>query len=245
MENDFSDYVIYVDESGDHGLVSIDQQYPIFVLVFCIFKKQDYLATVQKVQQFKFHHFGHDMVILHESDIRRDRGDFKMLKSKERKNVFINDITNIIEDETFTVISAIIDKNRLKQKYTHANNPYHIALSFCIERAYLFLKENNNSNKTTHIIFEQRGKNEDDELELEFRRVCGGSNYFNEMLPFEFVKADKKSNSTGLQFADLLARPIGLSKLKPNQDNRAFKVVKKKFRSHNGCTDGYGLKVFP
>ena len=72
MENDFSDYVIYVDESGDHGLVSIDQQYPIFVLVFCIFKKQDYLATVQKVQQFKFRHFGHDMVILHESDIRRD-----------------------------------------------------------------------------------------------------------------------------------------------------------------------------
>ena len=108
MENDFSDYVIYVDESGDHGLVSIDQQYPIFVLVFCIFKKQDYLATVQKVQQFKFCHFGHDMVILHESDIRRDRGDFKMLKSKERKNVFINDITNIIGDETFTVISISV-----------------------------------------------------------------------------------------------------------------------------------------
>jgi hypothetical protein len=44
---DFSDYIVYVDESGDHGLVNIDTQYPIFVLAFCIFKKSDYLKTVQ------------------------------------------------------------------------------------------------------------------------------------------------------------------------------------------------------
>ncbi|CAC9451571.1 hypothetical protein BSPLISOX_2138 [uncultured Gammaproteobacteria bacterium] len=44
---DFSDYIVYVDESGDHGLVNIDTQYSIFVLAFCIFKKSDYLKTVQ------------------------------------------------------------------------------------------------------------------------------------------------------------------------------------------------------
>ncbi len=74
MENDFSDYIVYVDESGDHGLMSIDPQYPVFVLVFCVFKKQNYLSTVKKVQKFKFDNFGHDLVVLHESDIRRDRG---------------------------------------------------------------------------------------------------------------------------------------------------------------------------
>lgn len=31
----FSDYIVYVDESGDHGPVSSD--YPVFVLAFCIF----------------------------------------------------------------------------------------------------------------------------------------------------------------------------------------------------------------
>lgn len=35
----FSDYIVFVDESGDHGLVSIDPEYPIFVLGFCIFNK--------------------------------------------------------------------------------------------------------------------------------------------------------------------------------------------------------------
>ena len=28
----FSDYVVYVDESGDHSLTSIDADYPVFVL---------------------------------------------------------------------------------------------------------------------------------------------------------------------------------------------------------------------
>lgn len=28
----FSDYVVYVDESGDHSLASIDRDFPVFVL---------------------------------------------------------------------------------------------------------------------------------------------------------------------------------------------------------------------
>lgn len=28
----FSDFIVYVDESGDHSLQSIDQSYPVFVL---------------------------------------------------------------------------------------------------------------------------------------------------------------------------------------------------------------------
>jgi hypothetical protein len=28
----FSDYIVFVDESGDHGMTTIDPGYPIFVL---------------------------------------------------------------------------------------------------------------------------------------------------------------------------------------------------------------------
>ncbi|MDH1620068.1 DUF3800 domain-containing protein [Pseudomonas sp. o96-267] len=34
-EKQFSKYVVYVDESRDHGLESIDPNYPVFVLTFC------------------------------------------------------------------------------------------------------------------------------------------------------------------------------------------------------------------
>ena len=99
----FSDYIVYVDESGDHGLKSIDPQYPVFVLAFCVFAKAEYTnRLVPALQHFKFRHFGHDQVILHETDIRKDRGEFTMLKSRERKTRFPEELTKIVAQTDFT-----------------------------------------------------------------------------------------------------------------------------------------------
>ena len=105
-------------------------------------------------------------------------------------------------------------------------------------------------NIVTHIVVEKRGKHEDAglelELELEFRRVCDGSNYQRRELPFEIVFADKKSNSAGLQMADLLARPVGMKMLRPDQPNRAYEIIERKFyRNERGQYKGWGLKCFP
>ena len=80
----YSDYVVFVDESGDHGLVSIDSDYPVFVLDFCVFRKEDYIqnALVPKVEAFKFEHFGHDLVVLHEHEIRKQQQPFVFLKDR-------------------------------------------------------------------------------------------------------------------------------------------------------------------
>ncbi len=244
MLNQFSEYVVYVDESGDHGLKTIDPCYPIFVLAFCIFKKSDYVqSAVPLLQQFKFEHFGHDQIILHETDIRKDRGDFTFLSSKQMKNEFLNQLTSIIHKTPFLIICTVIKKEQYRERYTTPENPYHIALRFGLERIAHFLPK---PIKSLHIVVEKRGKVEDDELELEFRRICSGNNYMHQPLPFELVFADKKSNSAGLQLADIVARPIGLNILKPNQPNRAFEIINEKFyRSAQGNINGYGLKCFP
>jgi hypothetical protein len=76
-------------------------------------------------------------------------------------------------------------------------------------------------------------------------------NRLNQRLPFEIVFADKKTNSTGLQLADLVARPVGIHVLRPHQENRAFDVLKRKFFCCGGrekVGEGYenwGLKVYP
>lgn len=46
--------------------------------------------------------------------------------------------------------------------------------------------------------------------------------------------SDKKVMLSGLQLADLVARPIGLNLLKPEQPNRAFNILKKKFFCSGG-----------
>ncbi|MFT5226556.1 MAG: hypothetical protein ACI8XX_002318 [Polaribacter sp.] len=57
MATNFSDYIVYVDESGDHGLKTIDPNYPVFVLVFCIFHKSHFIEKiVPAIQGFKFKH---------------------------------------------------------------------------------------------------------------------------------------------------------------------------------------------
>ena len=105
--------------------------------------------------------------------------------------------------------------------------------------------------KKTHVVVECRGKKEDAELELEFRRICDGNNRFGIHLPFDILFSDKKAMSSGLQVADLVARPIGLNTLKPNQENRAFEALKVKLfcdRGRAGAGEGYGgvgLKIFP
>ena len=66
------------------------------------------------------------------------------------------------------------------------------------------------------------------------------------MPDLDIVFADKQVNSTGLQIADLIARPIGLKTLRPDQPNRAYEIIEGKFRrSASGKVDGWGLKVFP
>lgn len=242
-----SDYIIFVDESGDHGLDTIDPGYPMFVLAFCIIKKEDYIRQLTSaIQQVKFNHFGHDNVILHERDIRKDMGDFSSLKTRERKAAFMADLTAIVEATPFTLISCIIRKDMLKKRYVAPENPYHIALGFGLERAFYFLRSVGALGAKTHVIVEKRGKREDAELELEFRRVCDGGNYERAILPFEVVFLDKKSNSPGLQLADLVARPVGLHVLKPEQLNRAYEVLKSKFYTNAGGTiKGWGIKCFP
>lgn len=218
------EYLVFVDESGDHGLETIDAQYPVFVLAFCIVSKTDYARVMlPAITELKFQHFGHDQVILHEREIRKDSGDFAVLRSRERKDAFLAELTRLIDAMPMTVIASAIRKDKLVDRYAHPNNPYEIALGFGLERIGRWLSRRQQSR--TPVILECRGKREDDELELEFRRVCAGGNYSGVPLGLEPRFVSKAANVPGLQVADLIARPIGRHILDPAQPNRAFDVI--------------------
>jgi len=243
----FSDYIVYADESGDHTLPAIDPTYPMFVLAFCLITKVEYARTlVPEVLEFKFKHFGHDQVILHEHDIRKNRGPFSIIRDPAIRGPFMDDLNTLVDSAPIILIATAIRKNVLVRTYSTPANPYHLGLEFGLERLYLELRDRGCRDGIAHILFEKRGSKEDDELELEFRRIRDGGNYFGCSLPFEPIFCDKKCNSSGLQFADLVARPIGRRTLEPDQPNRAYDTLKKKFRrSPGGETLGWGLKVFP
>lgn len=248
----FSDYVVYVDESGDHSLASIDAGYPVFVLAQCIFHKRHYSEKIiPAVEKFKFNYFGHDSVVLHENEIRKQKGPFAFLSQRAVRADFMAQLSSIMEASNFILIACVVDKGRLSRGEGSGSNPYHIALGICLEALRTFLAEREQERLMTHVVVECRGKKEDSELELEFRRICDGDNPSGKHLPFDIVFADKKTNLAGLQLADLVARPIGVNYLRPGQPNQAFDLMKMKFYCAGGrhCAgsgfEDVGLKVYP
>lgn len=70
--------IVFLDESGDHSLTVIDQEYPIFVLGGVIIDR-DYAEEElsERVRAFKLRLFSRDDLILHTADIARNKNGFE------------------------------------------------------------------------------------------------------------------------------------------------------------------------
>jgi hypothetical protein len=242
----FSDYVVFADESGSPVLENPDPTFPVFVLNCILVEKRTYAdSIVPSLQQLKFDFVGHDQLVLHERDIRRQQNGFAFLQvDPVRREEFFNRVDQAVANADVTLVAAIIDKVRLAKKYAHPWSPYDIALHLCMETLLVRLVALGQQDRLVHVVFESRGKREDRELELAFRRIASNqANWGYKQSDFTRIQweplfVDKRSNSSGLQLADLMARPIGLKILRPLQPNRAFDVLQPKLR-HGG------LKPFP
>lgn len=250
-----SDFMIFIDESGDHSLISIDPLYPLFVLTFCIVNKNEYAQQIiPAFTSFKMEFFGHDLAVLHAHEIRKPRGDFSILLNPATRERFMGRLNALIEETPIKVIGIVIQKTKLKERYQTPQNPYDLALRFGLERAFSFLWANGQKDRVVPIVAESRGRKEDADLELQFRRITQNRHdwelpFFRlamEHISFDLRFASKQTNSIGMQIADLLAHPIGRKVLKPEQPNRAYDLLEKKLlRNDKGAMVGWGLKVFP
>jgi hypothetical protein len=240
----YSDFIVFADESGDHGLDKVDPEFPMFALSLCMIEKAAYInKVVPAFQQFKFDFWGHDGVVLHEHEIRKRKGPFTLLLTNpDLRASFYERLNGLMADTPMSIVASVIDKNKLKAKYVHPSNPYEIALLFCMERLLWQLLAKGQSDRTVHVLFESRGKQEDADLELEFRRICANQRNWGwkqidfTQVRFEPVFVKKAANATGLQLSDLTARPIALRYLRPEQGNRAYETISSKLR---------GVKSFP
>ncbi len=242
-----SDFIVFADESGDHSLTNVSPHYPIFVLSFCIFRKTDYIETVcPLIQRFKLRWWSHDAVVLHGSQIRRQERPFVFLKSMEKRERFMADLTDTLLRCPFLLISGVIHKTRLREQYVQPENPYSLALKYCLERTYEFLTDCGQQELETAFLVECRGKKEDAELELVFRRLCDGGSCWGRMPAFSIEFVDKRANLPGLQIADLVGMPIGQHIVRPESPNRAFEMIRQKFRRvPDDGVPGWGLRIFP
>jgi hypothetical protein len=223
--------MIFVDESGDHSLTSIDEQYPIFVLTLCIVEKSAYSRQiVPAFTDFKMEFFGHDLPILHAHEIRKPRGDFTILLNPHTRARFMERLNGLIEATPMTIVGVVIRKTHLKARYAEPKSPYDLALRFGLERAFRFPWDKKQQGKVVPFVAESRGRKEDADFELQFRRIT------------------QNSHEWELPFFKLAMGQIAFDRkiLNPEQSNRAYDLLASKLlTSEKGGVDGWGLKVFP
>ena len=241
-------YIVYLDETGDHSLELIDKDFPVFALAMFTCDTTYYNHTIlPAVAQLKTDYFGHEGVILHSRDIRKAQKDFGFLTNPQKRSEFVDRINEIMRNFDYTLIVSVIKKQDHKEKYgMAADNPYDLAMKFCLERLLAFLEKA--QQKEVYLIAESRGKKEDNDLELSFFKIISQGTEYNsadrfKKIDFKLKFVPKAMNVVGTQLADLAAYPIARHILHPDRQNLAYDIVSTKFYKGKGWVRG--LKIFP
>lgn len=240
--------IMFLDESGDHSLDKVDPSYPMFVLAGCIFDFEYYNQTVEpEINKLKLKYFNKTEVILRSYDIRKQKGEFSGLVDRKKRDDFTEELSQIISASKFQIIAAAINKNELKNQYTEPDNPYHLCLEFILERSIMYLGR---STEKIILRIESRETHNDQKLAEVYEKFRNTDHQLFKLVEIQSKIVDlsfnqKTQNIAGMQFADLVAYPIGRKVLDSKKENKPFDIIRPKFHQKNGSILNFGLKVFP
>lgn len=234
-------YLFFIDETGDHGLTFIDDNFPLFLLAGCLIDSQAYSILEQQINRLKEEIFHSTSVILHSRDIRKCEGSFQVFFDLQMKQKFYDGLSSIIRHAPFQLIGVGVDKAKHIAKHGKAaGNPYSICLSYLLERLIFCLDEKTGAH-TVSILVERRGRAEDTQLMAHYKSIIEtgtlhirSERFKNRIERFDLLA--KKENIIGLQLADLCAYPLARHLLNSTEPYIPFEVIKSKL---------YDLKLFP
>ena len=242
-------YFMFVDESGDASVQSIDTSFNTFILCGVLISEASYSIFDIACKELKMKYFETDEVIFHLSKMRAKKGVFKIFQAPAVLANFLVDFHELLTNTDFKIISVLINKPAYIIKYPQRNSVYQEALKFMCERSVFCLRKEDIVKKF-FIFMEQRDSQDIFIKKYYTANISNGTPFMSRMEmrvcePFlNFRK--KKANINGLQLADICAYPIGRKHLSPDTINPLYDIVHSKFyKSNSGEHIGYGLKIYP
>ena len=245
-----STYLVFADETGTLDLRNRDPAYPVFGLTFVVIERACYGRIVGEWTDFRLRYLLDPTVPLRSYSIRRPSGPFGFLQHTGTRNAFLGELSDLMSRTPFTLISAVVRKDRLGRNYNRFH-PYDIVLGLCLERLGALLGELDCGREVTPLLFESRGRREDEDLRGEFDAILrgDGSARISGLVAsvdarLAFCRAGKDATSVGLQIADLCAYAIGRHVADPTKSYRSFEEIAPRIRGWPDRTAS-GLRVFP
>ncbi|MBD5178031.1 MAG: DUF3800 domain-containing protein [Bacteroidales bacterium] len=244
-------YYLYIDECGDQNLEHYDPNFPIFTLCGILIAEKNINAINDAFNALKMQIFGNKEVVIHSVDLRKWKGDFKVLRDKELREQFLQGITDILQQSyTYVIVSCTILKEQLNKFCVRGeeSDVYGLSLAYLLERSIFSVDNNAEPNPTIYVIVEERGRKEDRKLLNYYNKLRNNGTKWVEVERFrsrisKFSFKAKKENIIGLQIADLIAYPITTHLLHPERKNPAYESFEHNIFSDNGRL--LGQKVIP
>lgn len=240
--------VLFLDESGDHNLVAIDKQHPIFVLGGVIVEK-DYAfgKMTEMLNNFKLELFNTKDIVLHTSDFTRQRNGFERMKERDFCEVFYKKLNQLISKLNISIVACAIKKEHHMEKYGfEALDPYHLSLNVLVERFCFSVGKNDQGS----IYAEARDPTLDRQLDLAWLNLkVSGTKYvqatdINNKIDNLHIKT-KEARIAGLEIADAIVTPIARQIL-GRKSRVDLEVIESKMRkSAEGQITGFGLVTLP
>ncbi len=243
--------ILAVDESGTTCKCNVAEDW--LSLTGIIININDFSDTEEKVMKLKNKYwkdalFYSKRVVLHSRDIQKKQRAFSKIVIQNFVE-FEKDLQDMINSVEMKVIASNIDKNSLYDSYFNPYDTYELAVEFMIERYVLYLEQ---KNENGIIIFESRGRKEDNRiLLLIMNLINNGNNYIknyrfgNRILGVYFNRKQTKDFSKSywaLELADICSDAI--YKTMKKQDTELFKLIQNKVIGYPDY-NGKGMKVFP
>jgi hypothetical protein len=126
---------LYLDESGSHNLARHDPDYPVFVLGGVIIEDAAEAGIRRLVDDFKRRLFGTTDLVLHTSDITRNRNGFEGLRDPAARSRFYAEMNSLIAGLDVSVVACAILKDEHLARYGPlAVDPYMLSLGVLVER---------------------------------------------------------------------------------------------------------------
>lgn len=251
------EYWLFLDECGVHPLIAAGDPFPVFCLCGIIVNRDQYAAFDRVWRTWKAKRLGSALVRVHEPDVRRRSRQFHHDDPVEEQAI-IDSLGDVLSELDFVCIAGVIDKRALAALHPDGRvddflpvSGYLMCVDFVMERFVHFLYHAG-GDAQGFVMAESRGLREDAEVHAEFLRLqVEGTQWHSErwfryqLRPYiEFEL--KNRNHSGLQVADLVARPIAERVLRPRTTPDRWDVVRTKlYDGGQGRPESYGLKVFP
>lgn len=241
---------VYIDECGAHDL-GAPMDFPVFVLAAVILPDENRANVEAEWEGWKARALGAHDYPVHEPDVRRRKGRWG-------NQAAFDGLNEALAQLDFTAVVCVV--HRSNYLADHGPGPldeslpshvYLMTLDFIFERLALAL-DTQFGGARARVVAESRGPKEDALLQYEFARLhLDGTSYipdswFRQQFHPGIDFQGKETNCTGLQLADLVARPCGAKVIDPTSTPDRWEAIKSKLCPGMETKNSIlGLKVLP